>query len=74
MKCKLEKVILNYKVKGKGKPILMLNGYATDMNTLIGCMEPIFKDISGWKRIYIDHPGVGETKIKSDSFSYKDMI
>jgi len=39
----------------------MIHGFGIDRNVMIGCMEPIFKNRSGWKRIYFDLPGMGRT-------------
>ena len=40
----------------------MLHGFMLDKETMKGCMEPIFKKRNGWKRIYLDLPGMGSTK------------
>lgn len=48
MECIVNKVIVNYVIKGSGKPILMLNGYYSDMKIMIDQMEPIFRDNPGW--------------------------
>lgn len=74
MKCVLDDIEINYKVYGEGKPVLMLHGSPVDHRIMLGCMEPIFKDKSGYKRIYMDLPGMGETK-KSDFIkSLDDML
>lgn len=52
---------VNYVVHGKGKPIIMLHGFGLDRETMIGCMEPIFEGKEGWRRIYFDLPGMGDT-------------
>ncbi len=61
MKCELEKITVHYKTFGEGKPIIMLHGWPLDHRVLVSTMEPIFKDRDGWKRIYPDLPGMGET-------------
>lgn len=63
MKCKIKNISINYEIIGTGKPILMLHGYYVDHRVMTGCMEPIFRYKEGFKRIYIDLPGMG----KSDS-------
>lgn len=65
MECNLDKITVNYKIYGEGRPILMLHGYYPDHRLMEGCMEPIFAHRSGWQRIYLDLPGMGETKGKS---------
>lgn len=62
MKCKLNNIEVNYEVYGEGKPILMLHGSPVDHRLMKGCMEPVFSNKSGYKRIYIDLPGMGKTK------------
>jgi pimeloyl-ACP methyl ester carboxylesterase len=61
MKCKLKKITVHYETFGKGKPIIMLHGWPLDHRVMVSAMEPIFKNRDGWKRIYPDLPGMGET-------------
>lgn len=62
MICKLTGIDVNYEVIGSGKPILLLHGYHVDHRLMSGCMEPVFQKLEGYKRIYIDLPGMGKTK------------
>jgi pimeloyl-ACP methyl ester carboxylesterase len=62
MECKIKNISVNYKIIGQGKPIIMIHGYYPDHRLMTGCMEPIFSKTSGYKRIYIDLPGMGQTK------------
>jgi pimeloyl-ACP methyl ester carboxylesterase len=48
-------------VLGKGFPIIILHGLSIDHRAMAGPLEPVFKDREGWKRIYLDLPGMGET-------------
>ncbi|MTI70097.1 MAG: alpha/beta hydrolase [Firmicutes bacterium] len=52
----------------------MLNGYYTDKRCLMESMEPIFKDLTGYKRIYFDHPGVGMTKGYENIKNWEEML
>ena len=61
MKCQLEGITVTYKVRGEGKPILMLHGWPLDHRHLLSEMEPLFEQRAGWKRIYPDLPGMGQT-------------
>ena len=61
MECKLDNITINYEVYGEGKPILMIHGYYLDHRVMLGCMEPIFNNVTDYKRIYIDLPGMGKT-------------
>ena len=74
MKIKLNKATVNYEIIGSGIPIVMFNGFATDKKMMKGCMEPIFNNKSGWKRVYLDHPGVGKTEIHNNFNDYRDVF
>ncbi|MTI49936.1 MAG: alpha/beta hydrolase [Firmicutes bacterium] len=62
MKCKIKDIFINYEIKGKGKPVIMLHGYSPDHRLMTGCMEPVFDNKDGYKRIYIDLPGMGKSE------------
>ncbi|MBI4406028.1 MAG: alpha/beta hydrolase [Deltaproteobacteria bacterium] len=51
-----------YETIGRGRPIVMVHGFTLDHRSLKIATEPIFKKISGWKRIYLDLPGMGKSK------------
>ncbi|WP_102691514.1 alpha/beta fold hydrolase [Rummeliibacillus pycnus] len=61
MEYKINDIVINYQVIGQGKPIIMLHGYSTDHRLMTGCMERIFSNRSGYKRIYFDLPGMGKS-------------
>lgn len=65
MKCDLGDIKVNYEVYGEGKPVIMLHGCPVDSRLMKGCMEPVFNKKSGYKRIYMDLPGMGKTKGES---------
>ncbi|MCL2350346.1 MAG: alpha/beta hydrolase [Defluviitaleaceae bacterium] len=50
-----------YEEHGQGKPVLCLHGFSYDMESIKGCMEPFFAGKPGYKRIYLDMPGMGKT-------------
>lgn len=62
MFCEVDGVDIYYEVRGEGFPVLMLHGYGIDHNVMVGCMEPVFKGRPGYSRIYIDMPGMGQSK------------
>ena len=64
MLCELENIKVYYEIRGKGIPILMIHGFMPDHRVLKGCMEPIFQNRPGFKRIYFDLPGMGKTEGK----------
>ncbi len=61
LQCTLSKITVDYETIGAGKPIVMLHGYGVDRHLMKGCMEPIFQTQPGWRRIYLDLPGMGRT-------------
>lgn len=60
--CKLKNITVHYEEYGEGKPIIMIHGYYPDHRLMSGCMEPIFANRAGYRRIYPDLPGMGMTK------------
>jgi len=62
MECKLRNISVHYEDYGEGKPIIMIHGYYPDHRLMSGCMEPIFAGRPGYRRIYLDLPGMGRTK------------
>ena len=50
-----------YDICGEGRPIVMIHGFTPDHRLMLGCMEPVFRDLPGWQRIYFDLPGMGQT-------------
>lgn len=62
MQCKLRKLTIDYEEYGEGRPLIAIHGFPLDRRVMIGCMEPILKQRSGWRRIYLDLPGMGKTE------------
>lgn len=62
MKCRIKNLSINYEILGSGKPIIMLHGYHVDHRLMTGCMEPVLSTKEGYKRIYIDLPGMGKSE------------
>ncbi len=48
-----------YETAGEGRSIVLLHGFGCDHRLMKGCMEPVFKRHAGYKRFYIDLPGMG---------------
>jgi len=61
MECLINDLPIYYEEYGSGKPILCVHGYSIDHRALKGCLEPIFQNIAGYRRIYLDLPGMGQT-------------
>jgi len=41
---------------------VFLHGFTTDHRMCVASFEPSFRDRSGWRRIYVDFPGMGQTR------------
>ena len=52
--CQVTNATIYYEEIGVGQPIIMLHGFTPDHRLMKGCMEPIFTQREGWKRIYLD--------------------
>jgi pimeloyl-ACP methyl ester carboxylesterase len=74
MKCNLRDITLNYEVRGEGRPLLLLHGFPTDHRAMVGMIEPIFAHRNGWKSIYLDLPGMGQSQGADWIVSSEDMI
>lgn len=46
---------------GDGTPIVLLHGLGCDHRLMAGCMEPVFQGRRGYRRIYVDLPGMGRS-------------
>lgn len=72
--CQVRHANIYYEDLGEGIPILMIHGYGPDHRLMSGCMEPIFTKREGWRRIYLDLPGMGLTKEYREINSSDDML
>ena len=64
-KCQVRDISIHYIEIGEGKPILFIHGWSPDHRMMRGCFEPIFSEKKGYRRIYLDLPGMGQTPVKS---------
>lgn len=60
--CQIPQADMFYEDIGEGRPIVLIHGYGVDHRIMKGCMEPVFKQRDGWRRIYLDLPGMGRTR------------
>ncbi|MGH2479606.1 MAG: alpha/beta fold hydrolase [Ktedonobacteraceae bacterium] len=74
MECIVRGVRLYYESYGSGLPIILIHGYTPDHRLMKGCMEPLFVQQLGWKRIYLDLPGMGQTPGNEQIKSTDDML
>ena len=72
--CKVQKADIYYEEIGEGTPIIMIHGYSPDHRLMKGCMEPVFEGRNGWRRIYLDLPGMGKTRNYDEIACSDDML
>ncbi len=74
MECKVKDITLHYEEVGSGRPLLMLHGWPTDHRHMFNDLEPLFAERSGWRRIYPDLPGMGQTRAADWITRQDDML
>jgi len=62
-----------YEAHGEGIPVICIHGYFLDHRVMTGCLEPVFSQLNGYKRIYMDLPGMGKS-IPGDDIKSGDNI
>lgn len=61
MEAMVRSIPIYYEEYGTGIPLLMLHGWPSDHHLMAFLFEPLFKNRTGWRRIYLDLPGMGKT-------------
>ena len=74
MECTVGNVPVHYVECGGGTPILVLHGAGVDHREMVGAIEPVFRDIAGYRRIYPDLPGMGRTPAPDTVNSADDVL
>ncbi len=72
--CKVQQAEIFYEDIGEGTPIIMIHGFSPDHRLMSGCMEPVFENRTGWRRIYLDLPGMGQSKNYNEITSSDEML
>src|SRR6266487_6138295 len=52
---------MDYEIRGDGRPLVLVHGLAGDRAILVDSCEPVFAEVPGWRRIYMDLPGHGKS-------------
>lgn len=73
-RCVVTKGSINYEVIGHGFPIVMMHSLGTDYRSMKSWLEPIFNNVQGFQRIYIDLPAHGQSEINDNVNSSDDML
>ncbi|MCU7730473.1 alpha/beta hydrolase [Actinoplanes sp. KI2] len=53
---------------------VLLHGFPPDHRIMTGCFEPVFADRRGWRRLYLDLPGMGRTVAPATVGSTDDVF
>jgi pimeloyl-ACP methyl ester carboxylesterase len=61
MRCELENLTVYYEEYGEGRPFVILHGWGSDHRHSVATIEPYFAERPGWRHIYPDLPGMGQT-------------
>ena len=54
--------IIDYEIIGEGIPVLIIHGWGISRITMQGAFEPVFTELGGYRRYYIDLPGMGRSE------------
>ncbi len=63
-----------YEEYGEGIPVLCVHGYWVDHGLMTGCLEPVFEKANGYRRVYLDLPGMGRTRSDKKIKNSDDVI
>jgi pimeloyl-ACP methyl ester carboxylesterase len=66
--------MLHHRTIGTGTPIILLHGVTLDHRHMIDVMEPCFRGVGAWQRIYVDMPGHGLSPARDDIQSQDDLL
>lgn len=73
MEHRLPRCTLHFEGFGEGRVLLVLHGGYLDRRHMVDTIEPLFDGRNGWKRIYIDIPGHGNSAV-DESVSTHDHV
>ena len=59
---------------GAGRPVLVLHGAGVDHRETEACFEQVFDGLTGFRRIYPDLPGMGQTPAPEGMRSAEDVL
>ena len=74
MKCRTGRIDVHYEAFGEGRPLFVLPGWPDSWQVPAAYLEPLFVDRPGWRRVYVDLPGRGETRAEPWIESNDDVL
>ena len=54
---RISELNVHYEEFGSGRPLVVLPGWPDDWTVPADYLEPVMRERSGWRRLYIDLPG-----------------
>lgn len=70
----MEPVPIHHVSRGSGRPVLVLHGAGVDHRETLACFEPAFDRVPGYRRIYLDLPGMGRTPAPERLRGARDVL
>jgi pimeloyl-ACP methyl ester carboxylesterase len=67
-------VPVHYVEHGEGAPVVALHGAGVDHREVMACLDPVFDGLTGYRRIYLDLPGMGRTPAPETIRSADDVL
>ncbi|MCW6011057.1 alpha/beta hydrolase [Micromonospora sp. CPCC 205371] len=67
-------VTLYHVEKGAGTAVLAIHGWTPDHRLMLGCLEPVFDARPGYRRLYVDLPGMGRSPAPPSIASSDDVV
>jgi pimeloyl-ACP methyl ester carboxylesterase len=74
MECVVGDVPVYYVEHGEGLPVLALHGAGVDHREVMACLDPVLDGSAGYRRIYLDLPGMGRTPAPQTITSADDVL
>lgn len=65
---------LHFAEHGEGVPVLAIHGWTPDHRLMTGCLEPVFAQRPGYRRLYPDLPGMGKSPAPESVASTDDVL
>ena len=73
MECQVLGITVHYEEYGSGRPFFGVHGWPLDHRHMVAEYEPLFANRPGWRRIYLDMPGMGKT-LAADWINCQDQM
>jgi pimeloyl-ACP methyl ester carboxylesterase len=66
--------MLHHVIVGHGTPLLILHGSRLDHRHMLESLEPVFQELDGWQRVYVDMPGHGLSPAQDNIHTQDDLL